>query len=135
MARTLRLAPPALLRAVAVVVAAAVAVTVLGLLAGCAGPASAQALVGVWGSTAAKQPNLTIESDGAFSGTDGCNRLSGRGSIDGDTITFGAIARTMMACQGVDEWLVGAATGTAKGRTLTVHDRNGSTIGTLHKSM
>ncbi|MGN6427942.1 MAG: META domain-containing protein [Leifsonia sp.] len=104
------------------------------LLAGCAGTPSGAALVGTWGSTASKQPNLTIENDGTFSGTDGCNRLSGKGSIDGDTITFGPMASTMMACEGVDEWLGKAATGTAKGSTMTVYDDSGSTIGTLEKS-
>ncbi|QNE36351.1 META domain-containing protein [Leifsonia shinshuensis] len=110
-----------------------VAVAALALLAGCAGTPSGAALVGTWGSTAASQPNLTIENDGAFSGTDGCNRLTGKGSIDGDTITFGPIASTMMACTGVDEWLGKASSGTAKGSTLVVYDINGSQIGTLDK--
>jgi heat shock protein HslJ len=111
-----------------------VAAAALALLAGCAGTPSGAALVGTWGSTAAQQPNLTIQSDGAFSGTDGCNRLTGKGSIDGDTITFGPIASTMMACTGVDEWLGKAASGTASGNTMTVYDTNGSKIGTLDKS-
>lgn len=114
--------------------AGAIVLAVTALLGGCAGTPSGAALVGTWGSTADKQPNLTIENDGAFSGTDGCNRLSGKGSIDGDTITFGPIASTLMACEGVDEWLGKAATGTAKGSTLTVYDDSGSTIGTLDKS-
>ncbi|WP_295123179.1 META domain-containing protein [uncultured Leifsonia sp.] len=113
--------------------ACAAAAAVLGLLAGCAGTPSGAAVVGTWGSTAAKQPNLTIENDGAFSGTDGCNRLTGRGSIDGDSITFGPIASTMMACTGVDEWLGKAATGTAKGSTMVVYDEGGNQIGTLDK--
>ncbi len=114
--------------------AAGVVLLAGALLAGCAGTPSGAALVGTWGSTASKQPNLTIENDGTFSGTDGCNRLSGKGSIDGDTITFGPMASTMMACEGVDEWLGKAATGTAKGSTMTVYDDSGSTIGTLEKS-
>jgi heat shock protein HslJ len=127
MARTIRRTPAALLRAA--VISAAVA----GLLAGCAGTPSGAAVVGTWGSTAAKQPNLTIQNDGAFSGTDGCNQLTGRGSIDGDSITFGPIASTMMACTGVDEWLGKAATGTAKGSALVVYDTSGNQIGTLAK--
>lgn len=127
MTRTTRRAPGGLLRAVAV--AAAVA----ALLAGCAGTSSGAAVVGTWGSTAPQQPNLTIENDGAFSGTDGCNRLTGRGSIDGDSITFGPIASTMMACTGVDEWLGKAVTGTAKGASLVVYDSSGNQIGTLDK--
>ncbi|MCI0157023.1 META domain-containing protein [Leifsonia shinshuensis] len=127
MTRTIRRAPAGLLGT------CAVAVAVIGLLAGCAGTPSGAAVVGSWGSTAAKQPNLTIENDGAFSGTDGCNRLTGRGSIDGDSITFGPIASTMMACTGVDEWLGKAVTGTAKGSTLVVYDLSGNQIGTLDK--
>ncbi|MBN9629645.1 MAG: hypothetical protein J0I18_03415, partial [Actinobacteria bacterium] len=69
MVRTIRRAPAGL------VGACVAAVAVIGLLAGCAGTPSGNAVVGTWGSTAAKQPNLTIENDGAFSGTDGCNRL------------------------------------------------------------
>lgn len=127
MTRTIRRTPAGLLRS------GAAAAFVLGLLVGCAGTPSGAALVGTWGSTAAKQPNLTIQNDGAFSGTDGCNRLTGRGTIDGDSITFGPIASTLMACEGVDEWLGKAATGTAKGDTLVVYDTSGNQIGTLDK--
>jgi heat shock protein HslJ len=113
---------------------AAVLVAAALLLAGCAGTPSGAAVVGVWGSTASGQPNLNIESDGTFSGTDGCNRLSGQGQIDGNEITFGTIASTMMACDGVDEWLSKAATGNVSGDTMTVLDDGGSTIGTLKRS-
>ena len=112
---------------------AAVLAAVL-LLAGCAGTPSGAAVVGRWGSTSSGQPNLDIESDGTFSGTDGCNRLSGQGQIDGDEITFGSIASTMMACEGVDTWLSKAATGNVSGDSMTVLDDRGSTIGTLKKS-
>lgn len=104
------------------------------LLAGCAGTPSGAKVVGHWGSTASGQPNLNIEDDGTFSGSDGCNRLSGQGQIDGDEITFGSIASTMMACEGVDTWLGKAATGNVKGDTMTVLDDKGSTIGTLDRS-
>lgn len=114
--------------------AGTVAFAVVALLAGCAGTPSGDALVGTWGSTDSGKPNLTIENDGAFSGTDGCNRLTGNGSIDGDTITFGPMASTLMACEGVDEWLGKAATGTADGGTMTIYDDKGSKIGTLPKS-
>jgi len=111
----------------------AVAAAVL-LLAGCAGTPSGQAVVGRWGSTSAGQPNLDIENDGTFSGFDGCNTLSGKGQIDGDEITFGPIASTLMACEDVDTWLGKAATGNVSGDTMTVLDDGGSTIGTLKRS-
>jgi len=104
------------------------------LLAGCAGTPSGAKVVGEWGSTASGQPNLNIENDGTFSGSDGCNHLSGQGQIDGNEITFGAIASTMMACQGVDTWLGKAATGNVSGDTMTVLDDKGGTIGTLKRS-
>ena len=66
---------------------AAAALAVVLLLAGCAGTPSGAKVVGMWGSTASGQPNLNIENDGTFSGSDGCNRLSGKGQIDGDEIT------------------------------------------------
>ena len=113
-------------------VAAALALT--ALLSGCSGSPGGDALVGSWGSTDTGKPNLTIEGDGAFSGTDGCNRLSGKGTIDGDTITFGDFASTLMACEGVDEWLNKAAKGTADGNSLTVYDQQGDKLGTLDKS-
>lgn len=113
---------------------AAAALAVVLLLAGCAGTPSGAKVVGMWGSTASGQPNLNIENDGTFSGSDGCNRLSGKGQIDGDEITFGPIASTMMACEGVDEWLGKAATGNVSGDTMTVLDDSGKTIGTLPRS-
>lgn len=108
---------------------------VLALLAlgGCAGTPSGHAVVGGWGSTATGQPHLTIEDDGTFSGSDGCNALSGTGEIDGDEIDFGSITSTLKACDGVDEWLAKAATGNVKGDTMTVLDDSGATIGTLKR--
>ncbi|MFP3466978.1 META domain-containing protein [Leifsonia sp. SIMBA_070] len=113
--------------------AALLAATAL-LLAGCAGTPSGAAITGRWGSTSSGQPNLDIQNDGTFAGSDGCNQLNGQGQIDGDQITFGTIASTMMACEGVDTWLSKAATGTVKGSTMTVVDQGGSTIGTLKRS-
>ncbi|MBA3742975.1 META domain-containing protein [Sporichthya sp.] len=37
-------------------------------------------------------------ADGKVSGSDGCNRFNGTATIAGDTITFGPIASTKMAC-------------------------------------
>lgn len=112
------------------IVAAAVCLLALG---GCAGTPSGQAVVGEWGSSATGQPHLTIENDGTFSGSDGCNTLSGTGEIDGDEIDFGSITSTLKACEGVDEWLAKAATGNVRGDTMTVLDDSGATIGTLKR--
>jgi len=44
------------------------------------------------------QTILELGTDGAVSGTGGCNIMSGRARISGDTIGFGPIASTRKAC-------------------------------------
>lgn len=44
------------------------------------------------------QTTLEIAADGSVSGNGGCNRFGGSATIDGDKITFGDLASTMMAC-------------------------------------
>lgn len=46
---------------------------------------------------AGNAPNLTLAA-GRVSGSGGCNRLSGTVRVRGDTLTFGSIAATRMAC-------------------------------------
>ena len=99
-------------------------------LTGCSGPAS-KSFVGGWGQTGVGQPNLTITDDGSFQGTDGCNRLTGKGSVSGDVFGFGPIASTSMACSGVDTWLSQADTAKVDGSVLVVYEKGGSRIGTL----
>lgn len=105
----------------------AAALSALLLLAGCA--SSSGEPEGTWGVD--DGPNLTLADDGSLSGTDGCNRLMGSWTADGDTIDFGEVASTLMACEGVDTWLNGLATGTVNGDTITVLDGSGAEIGTL----
>jgi heat shock protein HslJ len=93
----------------------------------------ASVFVGAWGEDKVGQPSLTIASDGAFNGTDGCNSLAGQGMINGDTFEFGSFASTLMACQEVDAWLAKADTATVSGDTMTVLDKSGTVIGTLTK--
>lgn len=108
----------------------ALAAVVLALAA-CAAPAVDPS--GTWGSDGNGQPNLTLESDGALSGTDGCNRLSGAWTADGVTVDFGIVVTTEMACTDVDTWLSSLATATVDGDTLTVRDDAGETIGELER--
>ncbi|WP_025155392.1 META domain-containing protein [Leifsonia aquatica] len=105
------------------------AVAAVIALSGCS--SSASAFTGTWGSTGVGQPNLTIKNDGTFSGNDGCNNLSGKGSANGDTFTFGTFASTKMACEGVTTWLNDAATATISDGQLTVFDKGDTKIGTL----
>lgn len=44
------------------------------------------------------QTTLQVAADGSVSGNGGCNRFSGKATIDGDAITFGPLASTRMAC-------------------------------------
>lgn len=120
--KTARLTRPAL---------AIAAVVVLTALAGCS--SSGSSFTGSWGEETAGTPSLTIASDGTFHGNDGCNDLSGKGTISGDTFTFGPFASTMKACEGVTPWLNLANTATVSGDTLTVYKTSGDKIGTLAK--
>ena len=100
---------------------------------GCAG-SSSDSFVGTWGDAASDStPSLTIEQDGSFSGTDGCNRLAGEATFDGGTIDFGDVASTLMACEGVDTWLNGLDTGTVVDGALQISDESGAVIGSLPK--
>ena len=75
-----------------------------------------------------------LADDGTLTGTDGCNRLRGGWSADGDTVTFDQVASTRMACEGVDTWLSGLATATISGAEMTVLDASGAVLGTLARS-
>ncbi|GAB3803746.1 META domain-containing protein [Humibacter antri] len=100
-------------------------------LTACSGGSSD--FTGSWGSTSSGQANLTIEHDGTFHGTDGCNRLTGKGTISGGTFSFGHFASTLMACPGVTTWLNKASSAKRSGDQLVVYDDGGSKIGTLAK--
>lgn len=43
-------------------------------------------------------PQLTIAEDGSISGSAGCNRINGTADVRENTITFGPLATTRMAC-------------------------------------
>jgi heat shock protein HslJ len=110
---------------------AVAALVALAALTGCSSSGSSPA--GDWGQVASGKPSLTIKTDGTFSGTDGCNHMSGKGTISGDTFTFGPFASTTKACEGVSPWLNLAHTAKANGNTLTVYRNGGTKIGTLDK--
>ena len=50
-----------------------------------------------------REPYLEFLANGRVSGADGCNRLTGPYRVNGEAITFGNLAATMMACPGTDE--------------------------------
>ena len=114
------------------IIAATAAVAALALT-GCS--SASPSFVGKWGDESqADQPSLELSKDGKVTGTDGCNRLMGSYTEEGDTIQFGQIASTMMFCEGVDTWLLKASTATVEGDILTINDENGAQIGTLGRA-
>lgn len=116
-----------------VLLLSAAAVATLGLV-GCAGSASAVSITGVWGQADAPgEPSLQFQEDGSYSGTDGCNRLMGSWTLDGDTVDLGEMASTMMYCEDVDDWLNQGVTATIDGDTLVVRGAGGTEIGTLDR--
>lgn len=110
-------------------VASAALASVLALSGCTAAPPPA----GTWGSSGAGEPQLVLDANGSLTGTDGCNRLMGSWSVKGGTITFGQVASTMMACDGVDTWLVHLATARIDGSTMHVKNATGAEIGTLER--
>lgn len=46
------------------------------------------------------EASVTFSSDGTISGSFGCNSIGGSYSYDADTITFGPLMMTLMACDG-----------------------------------
>jgi heat shock protein HslJ len=45
-----------------------------------------------------RRARIAIAADGRVTGSGGCNRLMGRADINGETIRFGTLATTRMAC-------------------------------------
>lgn len=92
---------------------------------------SMESVVGAWGSAAPGQPQLQIAEDGNVTGTDGCNRLAGKWTLENEVVIFQQMISTMMYCEGVDTWLSAAASARVDNKTLHVYDRAGLEIGTL----
>lgn len=104
-------------------------------LAGCSAGTASGDVTGTWGTPdATGTPGLELKADQSATGTDGCNRLVGTWSLNGETIEFGTFASTLMACEGVDTWLGQASTATVDGSVMTVQDSDGAEIGTLERT-
>lgn len=119
--------------------ATAAAAALLALTACSPSGGAASGVAGTWGEPDAQgEPSLEFvpgddASSGDYSGTDGCNRVGGSYTVDGDEIDLGVMRATMMYCEGVDTWLVTATTATLKGDELTFADADGKRIGTLKR--
>lgn len=107
------------------------------LLAGCASGTGAglteEQLTGTWVSDDKGEPRLEFDGSGQVTGTDGCNGIMTTYKIDGDSARFEDFASTLMACEGVDDWLRGIRSVTVDGDTLIVSNDDGKKIGELER--
>jgi len=122
-------------------IGAGVAVLAVLALAGCLGEqGSARGgsvdATGTWGDPSKDaSPYLELEDGGSFSGSDGCNNLTGTWSVDeGEQVLFEDVASTMKACEDVDDWLAHLDAATVSGDTMTVLGQDGSEIGQLERT-
>lgn len=125
--------------------AAIIAVMTVALVSACASPGgsddsspspSPASAVGTWGDpTDTTAPSLSLAADGTLTGTDGCNRLTGRWEDQGaGRIEFDDVASTRMACEGVDTWLSALDEATIDGDTMTVLGDDDVELGTLERT-
>ncbi len=77
--------------------------------------------------------SITFSPDGKLSGNVGCNGFGGDYSVDGNKITFGPIASTLMFCENVAEQESGtlavfqeSATFVLDGNMLTITSADGA---------
>ncbi|GAA2223225.1 META domain-containing protein [Herbiconiux moechotypicola] len=75
--------------------------------------------------------SLVLDPDGAVSGSDGCNRLTGSWTEADNVVIFSGLASTLMACEGVDTWLSQATSFSYDGDEALVVGAEGTEIGTL----
>ncbi len=82
-------------------------------------------------------PYLSFSADGTWSGSDGCNGLSGRWNAgpDGALIVVSA-GSTLVGCNNVDvgEWLSSATQAGFQGKTLVLVDAAGHVAGRLRRA-
>ncbi len=65
-----------------------------------AGPDAASSPVGEWRTrTDGVRQTVTFDEDGTVYGESGCNRFTGGYEVNGDEITIGPLATTLIACE------------------------------------
>lgn len=89
--------------------------------------------IGYWvESNTPTAPFLSIQADGTYSGNDGCNVLIGTWEqADDEAILLTGGATTLMACEGVDQWLNQAAQGRVRAGVMTLQAADGTVLGQL----
>jgi len=88
-----------------------------------------------YGSPSAQTPavpdveaSIEFNTEGRISGNVGCNSFGGEYTVDGNTITFGSIMSTMMACMGPVEEQESAVLSVLQKSTTFVIDGNTMTV-------
>jgi heat shock protein HslJ len=108
-----------------------------------AGQLERQELLGRWVPMVARSdrwhetPYVQFSQDGTWHGTDGCNGLSGRWSVDQDGgFEASSNPSTLIACDNVDlgRQLTQAQSVELDGDTLVLRDARGNEIGRLQRS-
>ena len=108
-------------------------------LASCADSAAApgSSVEGSWGNTAdSSSPSLDFDSGGRFSGTDGCNDLTGGWDQNGSTVDMKDTTSTAVGCPDLEDggdWLSAAAAAEVDGEVLELFNSHGDPIGTLQR--
>ena len=75
----------------------------------------------VAGSDSQREPNIFLSAENRITGSDGCNRMSGTYTLDGEKLTFGPMAGTRMACADVGEQAQAFNEALTKVASYTVH--------------
>ncbi|WP_378144714.1 META domain-containing protein [Cnuibacter sp. UC19_7] len=110
------------------------------LVAGCAssspsassgGDRSAADAVGTWAGTGDKPASLNLAEDGSVDGTDGCNKATGRYSVEGSQVSFALNPMTLKACLGVTLSFDKLDHGTVDGDSITLYTHDGTELTTL----
>lgn len=112
---------------------AAVALLLAGCASGSGDGLTEERLTGTWVSDEQGEPRLEFDGTGQVTGTDGCNGITTTYKIDGGSARFEDFASTLMACEGVDDWLRGIRSVTIDGDTLIVSNDAGKKIGELER--
>ena len=125
------------------------AAVLLVAVAGCATPNAASpsdparpgalhsdALLGTWVVAqtfdSPEQPYIAFAEDNTWRASDGCNQVHGTWQVDADgALTTTSGPQTMMACEGVDQWLSQAVQGRVQAGVMTLQSVDGTVLGQL----
>lgn len=88
---------------------------------------------GMWSeSSDPNAPFIDFAEDGSFSGNDGCNNIFGSWKVSDDgSVEFDSVGSTLMACDGVDEWLTAASQAYIVAGVMSIQDASGLVVGEL----